>query len=216
MLPFVPNQRKNMVRLAGRSVGCTQLRQGGHHRLLQGQQHLRPQPGGSSGSIRTPRSRSRRPLEHERLNGHHGQPAVVPIASSLLYVQPLYLQAEQTPVPQLKEVVVFYQSPEIGGSQVVAMKPTLRDALIQIFGAAPAIGPSSRRPAAPRREPRRRPEPRPHPTPRPPATPGGTKLPRRCERSSRRPTLSSRRRRRHCRPATSPSTGAASPPSRLH
>ena len=73
-----------------------------------------------------------------------GNLLVIPIADSLLYVEPLYLQSTITPVPQLKRVVVFYRAStsagvtEIGGQQQVAMQPTLAGALAQIFGAAPA------------------------------------------------------------------------------
>ncbi len=40
-----------------------------------------------------------------------GNLLVVPIEDSLLYVQPLYLRATQTQLPQLKRVIVFYRAP---------------------------------------------------------------------------------------------------------
>jgi len=52
---------------------------------------------------------------------------VIPIEESLLYVRPLYLQSDQGKIPELKRVIVAYQS------QIV-MAETLREALIQIFG----------------------------------------------------------------------------------
>ena len=68
--------------------------------------------------------------------------AVVPIADALLYVQPLYLQAEETKLPQLKQVIVFYQMPEGqtegSRSQIVAMQPTLGEALADVFGSSSA------------------------------------------------------------------------------
>jgi uncharacterized membrane protein (UPF0182 family) len=72
-----------------------------------------------------------------------GNLLVMPIADSLLYVEPLYLESSTTPVPQLKRVIVFYRASTsagvslIGGQQTVAMQPTLGAALTQIFGAAP-------------------------------------------------------------------------------
>jgi hypothetical protein len=72
-----------------------------------------------------------------------GNLLVMPIEDSLLYVQPLYLQSQTTPLPQLKRVIVFYRASTaagvsmIGGQQVVAMQPTLAASLAQIFGAAP-------------------------------------------------------------------------------
>src|SRR5665648_865453 len=52
---------------------------------------------------------------------------VIPIKESLVYVQPLYLQASRTAMPQLTRVVVAY-----GDS--VAMQPDLASALFAIFG----------------------------------------------------------------------------------
>jgi uncharacterized membrane protein (UPF0182 family) len=52
---------------------------------------------------------------------------VIPIEESLLYVRPLYLQSAEGKIPELKRVIVAYQS------QIV-MAETLRQALIQIFG----------------------------------------------------------------------------------
>lgn len=56
-----------------------------------------------------------------------GNLLVIPIEKSLIYVEPLYLQAEQTQLPELKRVIVSY------GSSVV-MEPSLGEALSRIFG----------------------------------------------------------------------------------
>jgi hypothetical protein len=58
-----------------------------------------------------------------------GDLLVIPIEESLLYVQPLYLQAEGGRIPELKRVVVAYQN------QVV-MESTLEGALASLFGSA--------------------------------------------------------------------------------
>jgi uncharacterized membrane protein (UPF0182 family) len=60
-----------------------------------------------------------------------GDLLVIPIEKSLLYVQPLYLQAEGGRIPELKRVVVAYQN------QVV-MQETLDAALAALFGGANA------------------------------------------------------------------------------
>ena len=52
---------------------------------------------------------------------------VIPIEESLLYVRPLYLRSPEGKIPELKRVIVAYQS------QIV-MAETLKLALIQIFG----------------------------------------------------------------------------------
>ncbi len=62
-----------------------------------------------------------------------GDLLVIPIEESLLYVQPLYLQAEGGRIPELKRVVVAYQN------QVV-MQETLEQALAELFGGAAATG----------------------------------------------------------------------------
>ena len=56
-----------------------------------------------------------------------GDLLVIPIEKSLLYVQPLYLQAEGGRIPELKRVVVAFQNH-------VVMGETLDQALTQLFG----------------------------------------------------------------------------------
>ncbi len=56
-----------------------------------------------------------------------GTMLVIPIEESLIYVQPLYLQADIDSIPELKRVIVAYESH-------IAMKPTLEEALAEIFG----------------------------------------------------------------------------------
>jgi uncharacterized membrane protein (UPF0182 family) len=58
-----------------------------------------------------------------------GNLLVIPIEQSLLYVQPIYLRAEQGALPELRRVIVAY------GDQVV-MRETLDQALEAIFGVA--------------------------------------------------------------------------------
>ncbi|HET7264587.1 MAG TPA: UPF0182 family protein [bacterium] len=60
-----------------------------------------------------------------------GNLLVVPIGDSLLYIEPLYLQAQGSALPELKRVIVAY------GAQI-AMEPTLDGAVARIFGAMPA------------------------------------------------------------------------------
>ncbi|MGI8776607.1 MAG: UPF0182 family membrane protein [Acidimicrobiales bacterium] len=59
-----------------------------------------------------------------------GNMLLVPIEESLLYIQPLYVSSENTPLPQLKRVIVVY------GDKVV-MRDSLELALTDIFGGAP-------------------------------------------------------------------------------
>jgi uncharacterized membrane protein (UPF0182 family) len=56
-----------------------------------------------------------------------GNLLVVPMNDSIVYIQPLYLQAEQTAMPQLTRVIVTY-------GDKVAMEPDLATALLSVFG----------------------------------------------------------------------------------
>ncbi len=62
-----------------------------------------------------------------------GNLLVVPVADSVMYFEPLYLQAEQNSIPQLTRVIVAY-------NDKVVMEPTLSDGLVKIFGQGAAIG----------------------------------------------------------------------------
>lgn len=62
-----------------------------------------------------------------------GNLLVVPIEDSVMYFEPLYLQAQQSPIPELTRVIVSY------GDKVV-MEPTLSEALVAIFGEDAAPG----------------------------------------------------------------------------
>lgn len=66
-----------------------------------------------------------------------GNLLVIPIGRSNLYVEPIYLESTQSPLPELKRVIVAT------GSRIV-MQPTLEEALNNLFGGgtAPAQAPS--------------------------------------------------------------------------
>lgn len=78
-----------------------------------------------------------------------GNLIIVPIEDSLLYVQPLYLESEQTQLPQVQRMIVFYRSPSTnpdiptGQQQNVVMARTLDAALARIFGAPTGARPPS-------------------------------------------------------------------------
>jgi uncharacterized membrane protein (UPF0182 family) len=64
-----------------------------------------------------------------------GNLLVIPIEDSFLYVEPVYLIAEEVNIPQLIRVIVAY------GSKV-SMQPSLEDAIRAVFGNIPATTPS--------------------------------------------------------------------------
>ncbi len=154
ILPFVPNDRPNMIGwLAARSDMPD---------YGQAVSFAFPSNATVYGPTQVEAAVNQDPTVSQQLTlwnqqGSHviiGNLLVIPIADSLLYVEPLYLQSTVTPVPQLKRVVVFYRATTsagvtlIGGQQIVAMQPTLAAALAQIFGAAPPAA-TSGTPGAP-------------------------------------------------------------------
>ncbi len=73
-----------------------------------------------------------------------GSLLAIPIEQSLIYVQPLYLAAEQGALPELRRVIVAY------GNRI-AMEPSLEQSLARIFGGpaeAPAPTTTAAAPAA--------------------------------------------------------------------
>ena len=61
-----------------------------------------------------------------------GNLLVIPINKSLLYVEPIYLEAEQNSLPTLRRVIVSYENR-------VVMKPTLNEALREVFQVPPRL-----------------------------------------------------------------------------
>jgi uncharacterized membrane protein (UPF0182 family) len=55
-----------------------------------------------------------------------GNLLVIPLASSVLYVEPLYLQAQQSQLPELRRVIATY------GTTIV-MEPTLEDSMLALI-----------------------------------------------------------------------------------
>jgi len=62
-----------------------------------------------------------------------GNLLVVPVNQSVIYFEPVYLQAQQSPIPELTRVIVSY-------NDKVVMEPSLGEALTKIFGDIPGSG----------------------------------------------------------------------------
>jgi len=63
-----------------------------------------------------------------------GNLLVLPVANSILFVEPLYLKSENAPLPELKRVIVSYQDR-------IAMRGNVEDALAAVFGEGPPTPP---------------------------------------------------------------------------
>jgi len=148
MLPFVPNTRQNMISWLGAQSDVPNY--GKALNFLFSKSSVVYGPSQVEAQInQDPDISAQRTLwGQEGSQVIMGNLLVVPIEDSLLYVQPLYLESTQTQLPQLKRVIVFYRAPAPAGGQgnaeqVVAMKPTLGEALAAAFGSSFNPGTSS-------------------------------------------------------------------------
>lgn len=127
ILPFTPVNKDNMVAwMAGRSDGEN------YGRLLVYEFPKQQLVYGPS-QIEARIDQSPEFSEQRTLLGQQGSKLirgdllVLPIEQSLLYVEPIYLQAEQGELPELKRVIVAY------GNEVV-LGETLEESLATVFG----------------------------------------------------------------------------------
>ena len=146
ILPFTPNTRPNMISWLGARSDGADYGKAVLYQFSEGSTVFGPAQVEAAINQDPTISAQRSLWDQQGSRVILGNLIVVPIDDSLLYVQPLYLVAEQTQLPQLKRVIVFYQaksgaSEDVTGDQVVVMAPTLREALTEAFGSAPPIGP---------------------------------------------------------------------------
>ena len=146
ILPFTPNTRPNMISWLGAQSDGAAYGESVVYQFSQGTSVYGPAQVEAAINQDPTISAQRSLWDLQGSRVILGNLIVVPIEDSLLYVQPLYLVGEQTQLPQLKRVIVFYRMPGASGSedaaeQLVVMAPTLAEALAQAFGKAPVIGP---------------------------------------------------------------------------
>lgn len=138
MIPFTPDKRTNMVawmaaRSDGENYGQLLVYNFPKQKLIYGPMQIESridQDGDISKELSLWNQRGSSIIR--------GNLLVIPIEDSLLYVEPLYLQAEQSKMPELRRVLVVY------GERVV-MDQNLEGALKKIFGpgAPPAVMPGT-------------------------------------------------------------------------
>ncbi len=127
MLPFTPKGRENMIawmcaRCDGRHYGELLLYEFPKGKLIYGPMQIE--------------ARIDQNPEISKLFTLWGQMGsrvirgnllVIPIEGSIIYVEPVYLKAEEAHIPELRGVIVAY-------NDFLVMKPTLKEALSEIFG----------------------------------------------------------------------------------
>lgn len=127
ILPFVPVNRDNMIAwMAGRSDGENY----GELLLYEfPKQELVYGPSQIEARIdQNPEISQQLTLwSQEGSRVIRGDLLVIPIEESLIYVEPVYLRAEQGELPELRRVIVVYENR-------VVMEETLSQALVAIFG----------------------------------------------------------------------------------
>lgn len=131
MLPFTPRGKDNMIGwMAAKSdagdYGRRLVYQFPKQKLILGPQQIQARVN------QNPTFSAQLSLWNQRGSGViFGNLLVIPIKDSIVYIQPLYLQAEQSPIPQFIRVVAAY------GDELV-MEPDLATALTKVFGFPPA------------------------------------------------------------------------------
>jgi uncharacterized membrane protein (UPF0182 family) len=125
--PFTPSGRNNLVAwMAGRSDGDNYgrllLYQFPKQRLVFGPEQIQARIN------QTPDiSRQITLWNREGSRVIEGNLLAIPIEQSLLYVEPLYIEAERNSLPSLTRVIVVY-------GETIVMRPSLRECLETIFG----------------------------------------------------------------------------------
>lgn len=127
--PFTPTKRNNLIawlaaRSDGENYGKLLLYRFPKQRLVYGPEQIEArinQDPEISGQISLWNREGSRAIQ--------GNLLVIPIERSLLYVEPIYLEAERNSLPTLVRVIVAYENK-------IVMAETLEQALSTIFGAA--------------------------------------------------------------------------------
>ncbi len=127
MAPFTPNNKSNMIawmcaRSDGENYGKLLVYKFPKNELVYGPMQV------ESRIDQTPEISEKLTLWNQQGSRvTRGNLLVVPINNSLLYVEPLYLQSEQSKLPELKKVIVAYDN-------YIYMEDNLEAGLEKIFG----------------------------------------------------------------------------------
>ena len=123
MLPFTPNNKDNMIAwLGGKANGDLILYKFPKQKLVYGPQQVEAridQESRISEQLSLWDQRGSRIIR--------GNLLTIPIDESILYVEPIYLQADQGQIPELKRVITAYKGK-------VVMERTFDEALLGVFG----------------------------------------------------------------------------------
>lgn len=130
MRPYTPLNKTNMVSLL---VGRSDTPHYGQlivYRFPLGRQILGPQQLQANVQQKPDFSQDITLWNQQGSHVHFGSIIIAPVGTGLLYLEPLYLQAENSRIPQLQRVITYANGKLVWGN-------TLDNALGQIFGTAP-------------------------------------------------------------------------------
>ncbi len=148
ILPFTPANRNNLIGwIAGRSdgahYGTAVVYDFPKTRLVDGPQQIESridQNAQLSGQLTL--------WNQQGSHVRRGSLLVIPCGKALLYAEPIYLQAERSPMPELRLVVLALQDK-------LAYAPTFEAALASLFGSEQSTLRASEAPPTPSAKPRR-------------------------------------------------------------
>jgi uncharacterized membrane protein (UPF0182 family) len=127
ILPFTPVNKDNMVawmaaRCDGDNYGTALLYDFPKQELIYGPQQIEARIDQDSDI-----SPQLTLWSQEGSQVIRGDLLIIPLENSLLYVEPIYLRAEQSELPELKQVIVAYD-------EQIVMRETLEESLAVVFG----------------------------------------------------------------------------------
>jgi uncharacterized membrane protein (UPF0182 family) len=139
MMPFTPNGRNNMIawmcaRMDGKEYGKKLV-----YRFPKQETVYGPMQIESRINQNTEISSQLALWNQQGSSTYRGNILVIPINNSILYIEPLYLQAKASKMPELKRIIAAY-------GDTVVMETSLENALVKIFGgelAKPEVNPNT-------------------------------------------------------------------------
>ncbi|HRW12487.1 MAG TPA: UPF0182 family protein [Syntrophomonas sp.] len=127
MMPFSPNGRNNMIswmcaRMDGDNYGKKLV-----YRFPKQETVYGPMQIESRINQNTEISSQLALWNQQGSSTYRGNILVIPINNSILYIEPLYLQAKASKMPELKRIIAAY-------GDTVVMETSLENALVKVFG----------------------------------------------------------------------------------
>ncbi len=130
MMPFSPKSRPNMIawmgaRMDGENYGKMMVYNFPKQETIYG-----PEQVESRINQNTSIAQQLTLWDQRGVRVYRGNLLVIPVDNSILYIEPIYLQADNSKLPELKRIIA-------GFGEKLVMEPTLDQALLKLFGDGP-------------------------------------------------------------------------------